>query len=195
MIKGSYRSWDSYTTGQLVDGLQQKKENRVSLNGNGIMLSFLGQQFYRSTLYIDITDEEIEIILMCRKSIHTDSKRTWIKSYTDVPMGSYDSAQIMDLIGVYRLDTFGRIMDLKQVGLYRDDCLIFRLNSNNPKISKIREKIMRAFKLLGFRIEITSNLKIVNFLDIRFNLKNNTFKLILFTNPSTRAGYDTRSIF
>ena len=29
-----------------------KKENRFSLNGNGIMSSFLGRQFYRSTLYI-----------------------------------------------------------------------------------------------------------------------------------------------
>ena len=28
-----------------------KKETRFSLNGNGIMSSFLGQQFYRSTLY------------------------------------------------------------------------------------------------------------------------------------------------
>ena len=29
-----------------------KKENQFSLNGNGIMPSFLGRQFYRSTLYI-----------------------------------------------------------------------------------------------------------------------------------------------
>ena len=29
----------------------KKKENRFSLNGNGIMSSFLGRQFYRSTLY------------------------------------------------------------------------------------------------------------------------------------------------
>ena len=53
-VEGSYRSWDLYTTGQLVDGLQQqqkKKENRFSLNGNGIMSSsFLEQQFYRSIL-------------------------------------------------------------------------------------------------------------------------------------------------
>ena len=41
MIEGSYRSWNLYTTGQLVDGLQQKKkENRFPLNGNGIMSSF-----------------------------------------------------------------------------------------------------------------------------------------------------------
>ena len=26
MIEGSYCSWDLYTTGQLVDGLQQKKK-------------------------------------------------------------------------------------------------------------------------------------------------------------------------
>ena len=31
-----------------------KKENRFSLNGNGNMSSFLGRQFYRSTLYIYI---------------------------------------------------------------------------------------------------------------------------------------------
>ena len=31
-----------------------KKENRFSLNGNGIMSSFLGRQVYRSTLYLDI---------------------------------------------------------------------------------------------------------------------------------------------
>ena len=56
-IEGSYRSWDLYTTGKLVDGLQKtkkkKKENRFSLNGNGIMLYFLGRQFYRSTLYLN----------------------------------------------------------------------------------------------------------------------------------------------
>ena len=40
MIKGFYRSWNLYTTGQLVDGLQQKKENRFLLNGNGINVVF-----------------------------------------------------------------------------------------------------------------------------------------------------------
>ena len=57
MIEGSFRSWDLYTTGQLVDALQKKKkkkENQFSLNGNGIISSFLGWEFYRSTLYIYI---------------------------------------------------------------------------------------------------------------------------------------------
>ena len=41
---------------------KKKKENRFSLNGNGIMSSFLGRQFYRSTLYI------VNWITMTRKS-------------------------------------------------------------------------------------------------------------------------------
>ena len=68
MIEGSYRSWNLYTTGQLVDGLQQKKkkkkkkkENRFSLNGNGIMSSFLGRQFYRSTLYSFILMDDLVV--------------------------------------------------------------------------------------------------------------------------------------
>ena len=129
--------------------------------------------------YTDITDEEIEIIVACRKSILFDNRRTWVKSHVnnfDIPIGAYDSAKVADLIGIYILDTLSRIVNLEQVGLYRDDGIIFIPDSNGPKTSKILKKIIRAFKLLGLRIEIASNLKIVNFLDVTFNLNNGTFK-------------------
>ena len=48
----------------------------------------------------------------------------------DVPMGAYDSAHVVDLIGIYILDTLGRIINLEQVGLYRDDGIIFIPDSN-----------------------------------------------------------------
>ena len=44
--------------------------------------------------FIDITEEQIENILTCWKSILTDSKSTWIKNCTenvDIPTGSYES--------------------------------------------------------------------------------------------------------
>ena len=69
----------------------------------------------------DITEEEIEIILSSRKSVLSDSRRSWVKSHVDnfdVPMGAYDSAQVVDLVGIYILDTLGRIVNLEQVGLY-----------------------------------------------------------------------------
>ena len=48
-LEGSYLSWDLYTTGQLVDGLQQKKKIDFHLTEMESS-SFLGRQFYRSTL-------------------------------------------------------------------------------------------------------------------------------------------------
>ena len=53
----------------------------------------------------------------------------------DVLMGTYDSAQVAELIGVYILDTFGHIVNLKQVGLYWNDGINFILDSNSPKTS------------------------------------------------------------
>ena len=128
--------------------------------------------------YTDIADEEIEIIQACRKSILSDNRRTWVKSHVDnfdVPLGAYDSAQVADLIGICILDTLCRIVNLEQVGLYRDDGIIFIPDSNGPKTSKI-QNIIRAFKLLGLRIQTASNVKIVDFLDVTLNLNNGTFK-------------------
>ena len=66
--------------------------------------------------YTDITEEEVEIILACRKS---DNHRTWVKSHVDnfdVPMGAYDSAHLADLVGIYILEMLGRIVNLKRWG-------------------------------------------------------------------------------
>ena len=62
------------------------------------------------------------------------------------------------------------------MGLYRVDRIIYIPDSNSPKTSSIQKKIIGAFKLLGFRIQIASNLKIVNFLHVTLDLNNGTFK-------------------
>ena len=128
---------------------------------------------------IDITEEQTEMILICRKSnlIYDESTRKkYCSNNIDVPIGAYDSAQTVDLRGIYILVTQDRIIDRRQTRSYRDDDLIFIPDSNGPKTSKIHKKMIKAFKLLGFKIEISSKLKIVNFLDISFNFRNNTFK-------------------
>ena len=125
--------------------------------------------------YTEITEEEIEIILASRKTVLSDNRRSWVDNF-DVPMGAYDSAQVADLVGIYILDTLGRIVNSQQVGLYREGGIIYIPDSNGPKTASIQKKIIRAFKLLGFRIQIASNLKIVDFLDVTLNLNNGTFK-------------------
>ena len=94
----------------------------------------------------------------------------------DVPIGAYDSAQLANLIGIYILDTLGRIVNLEQMGLQWNDGIIFISSSNGPKTSKIHKQNSRAFKSIGLRIEIASNLNIVNFLDVTLKLLNDTFK-------------------
>ena len=69
--------------------------------------------------FTDIAKEQIEIILNCKISILTNNKSSWIKSHTDnfgVLVDAYNFAQIADLIGIYVLDTLGRMIDPKQVG-------------------------------------------------------------------------------
>ena len=56
-----------------------------------------------------------------------------------------------------------------------DDGLIFKPRSSSPKASKLQKKIMRAFRSLGLRINISFKLSIFNFLDVTFIL-DNTFK-------------------
>ena len=107
----------------------------------------------------------------------------------DVPMGAYDSAQVADLKGIHISDMLGKIVNLEQVGLYRDYGIIFIPVSNGPMTSRMQKKIIRAFKVLGLRIEIASNQRIVNFLYVTLNLDNGTFKpfslVSLFNSIST----------
>ena len=49
-------------------------------------------------------------------------------------MGAYDSAQIADLISINILDTVDRLINLKQVGFYKDYDLIFIPDSKNVEI-------------------------------------------------------------
>ena len=61
-------------------------------------------------------------------------------------MGSYDPAQIVDLIGIYILDKWGSLIDIKQVALCRDDDLTIIPDRNDPKTSKQHKNIITAFK-------------------------------------------------
>ena len=70
----------------------------------------------------------------------------------------------------------GHVRSYYQFGAGRallDDGIIFIPDRNGHKTSM---KIIRAFKLIDLQIEIVSNLKIVDFLDVAHNLNNGTFK-------------------
>ena len=63
----------------------------------------------------------------------------------------------------------------KNVGVYRDDGLALLKNQNKRQTDQTRKNLVKIFKNAGFDIEIETNLKQVNFLDITFNLDNGTY--------------------
>ena len=64
----------------------------------------------------------------------------------------------------------------KDCGLYRDDGLLVLRKVNGLQIDRVNKNVIQLFKDIGFLIDIVTKLKIVNFLDITFNLNNGTVK-------------------
>ena len=136
----------------------------------------------------DISDENLRIIKHCRKSLlynnYEPLKKKDTDSCFDVTMGSYDGAEVCELVGIYLLSLLANIIDKNNSGLYRDDGLIFLRNVNGQKMDRVRKNVIKIFKEVGFKIEIQTHLKIVNFLDVTFNLPNGTYRPYKKANES-----------
>ena len=86
-------------------------------------------------------------------------------------MGNYDGAEIYELVGLYMLSVLGKVNGVENVGLYMDDRLACLHKINGPGSDKIRKDIVRTFREnIGLNITITTNLKVINFLDVIFDL-------------------------
>ena len=105
----------------------------------------------------------------------------------DVTMGSYDGAKICELVGALVLSILANSIPKRNSGLYRDDGLILMRNEKGRKTDRIKKEVTKIFKEIGFKIEIKTDLKVVDFLDITFNLSNDTYNLTenLTTNYCT----------
>ena len=75
--------------------------------------------------YTDITDHDIKIIKHARQSLLFHNNQTWTKRNTtdafDVTMGSYDGAEICELVGLFILNKLDDRFE--NIGLYRDGTL------------------------------------------------------------------------
>ena len=68
----------------------------------------------------------------------------------DVTMGSYDSAEISGLVGIYILSHLTKFIGKNDVGLYRDDGLIILRQLNGEQTDRIRKRVIEIFKSFGF---------------------------------------------
>ena len=126
--------------------------------------------------HVVITEQERHIILNTKKGLLFHDNEVWRKKGEepfDVTMGSWDGAEVCELIGIFLLSKLSHIN--LNIGLYRDDGLgVSRLTARQTEIAK--KKLCSVFKEHGLRITIEANVKVVNFLDVTFDLSRNTYE-------------------
>ena len=77
-------------------------------------------------MYLEITQEERNIIMQSKKAFLYMEDKPWVKKGEknfDVGMGAFDGAETCDLIGLFLLDQITNRIKEIEVGLYRDDGL------------------------------------------------------------------------
>ena len=128
--------------------------------------------------FVTISKDSINIIHHCRKSLLFSRDSAWIKndgSLFDVTMGSYDGAEVCELVGLYMLNLITPLVGKNNVGLYRDDSLAILENASGPESERIKKKIIKVFQQYGLNISADTNLVQTDFLDVTFNLKSGKY--------------------
>ena len=73
-------------------------------------------------------------------------------------MGSFDGAEICEIVGLYLLSKLSTLLGRENVGLYRDDGLATVNSCSGPILDKTRKDIISLFKNEGLNITIETNL-------------------------------------
>ena len=129
--------------------------------------------------YVRLTNDEVEVIFHARKSLLFKNGGAWMKrdkdSAFDVTMGSYDGAEVCELVGVFLLNKLSPVLGRTDSGLYRDDGLAALKRTPGHDADAARKRIIHTMKHYGLRITIETNLRTANFLDVTFDLPSGRF--------------------
>ena len=138
-----------------------------------------------------LDNEMISIIMHSRRCFlfeHNDS--IWVKKETedfDVTMGSYDGAEICELVGLFLLSELSKILGHNKAGLYRDDGLCCFQKMSGPEMERTKKDICKMFKAHGLNITIECNLLATEFLDLMLDLKHNRY--YPYRKPNSKPQY------
>ena len=74
------------------------------------------------------------------------------------------------------LNEISSICNKNDIGLYRDDGLGVMNRIGGPEIERRKKKIIQTFKKHKLDITVKANLKVVQYLNVEFDLSNNVYK-------------------
>ena len=126
-----------------------------------------------------------------KKSLLFHENHPWQKSQQtdnfDVTMGSFDGAETCELIGTYILNKTQNVINNSDIGLYRDDGLAVLKNRSLCQANRFAKQLTAIFQDIGLKITTTICSKVINFLDVTFNIDTGTYKP--FMKPNNRILY------
>ena len=107
-------------------------------------------------------------------------------------MGSYDGAEVCELVGLYLLSQLTVLTGNEFIGLYRDDGLAISPCTSGHLADQLRKKIVAIFKNNKLDITTECNLVQTDFLDLNLDLKSG--KYWPYRKPNSEPLYiDARS--
>ena len=111
-------------------------------------------------MHTSISDEELNIVLHCRKTFLFFQDECWVKKSDqefDVSMGSLDSAEVCELVGLFLLSELESLIPKDQMGNYRDDGLAVT-ELPGPDIEKLRKNVIKLFATHNLKITTQVNI-------------------------------------
>ena len=143
-----------------------------------ISLKLLEDSLEFAQNFTTVSQKEIEIILHARKSLLFENEHVYTKKggeLFDVTMGSYDGAEVTDLVGLFLLRDLESLLGKGNVGLYRDDGLANLTSVSGPQADRIRKQLIECFSEHGLEITVDTNLQVTEFLDVVLDLRNGKY--------------------
>ena len=106
----------------------------------------------------------------------------------DTPIGAYDGAEICELVGCVLLYSINKIVDPVSHGLYHVMAWLSWIKAHRKQCDGIRKRLHRLFGEFGFKLDIQTDLKIADYLDVTLNLYNGT------VSPFRKRNQDLRYV-
>ena len=133
-------------------------------------------------LYHDFTSHELELIMHSRNFCFCFGKIVLVLKKEgdeefDIQVECYDDAEMCKLVEIYTQNQLFKLMNKKDFGLYRDGGVGILRNTSGHEADRKRKSIIKIFTDRGLSFTSKVDKKIVDVLDVRFNLNEQTQNL------------------
>ena len=94
-------------------------------------------------MFAMIEHKAFKAISLAHKSLLFNKHEIWVKkdnSSYDVTMGSFDGAEICEIVELYLLNKLSNLLGKENVGLYRDDGLAAINSFSGPVLDRTRKE-------------------------------------------------------